>query len=113
MSFDNAFRPSPADAGTRLVVATTSTAGTATQWSTGGMPTCFVVNNGTVPVYLAWGSSTVQAQVPTTSAAGGLALLSTLSRCFQLGPNATNVGWVSAITTAGFANCYITPGYGF
>ena len=112
MSFDNAFRPAPAANGTILVVASSSTGVQATQWSTGNMPTCYCVNNGTVPVYLAWGSSTVLAQIPTTGAGGGLALLSTLSRCFQIGPN-NNAAWVSAVTTAGSANVYITPGYGF
>lgn len=112
MSFDSAFRPTGL---TVLVVGTSSTAGTrvATQWSTGNMSGCWVVNNATVPVYLAWGSSTVQANIPTTGIPNtGLALLSTMGKAFQIGPN-NNAAWIDACTSAGSANIYVTPGIGF
>ena len=111
MSFDNAFRPT---GNTVLVIATSSTGTAATQWSTGGMPTCFCVNASTAPVYLAWGSSLVTAGIPSTGTPiQGLVLLSTLSRCFQIGPSPSASGWVSAVTSGGSANVYITPGVGF
>jgi hypothetical protein len=112
MSFDSAFRPTGL---TKLVIASSSTAGTATQWSTGGMPSCYVANGSTSTLYLAWGTSNVQAAQPTTGTpALGLALLSTASRCFQLGPNPDVQGWISAVTSGGSgANLFITPGIGF
>lgn len=110
MSFDNAFRPAGP---TKLVIATSSTGATPTQWSTGGMPTCWCVNQSTVPVYLAWGSSTVTAGIPSTGTPiEGLVLPSTISRCFQIGPN-NSAAWISAVTSAGSANLFVTPGYGF
>ena len=112
MSFDAAFRPTGT---TKLIIASSSTAGTATQWSTGGMPACFIVNSSTRTVYVAWGSSTVQAAMPTTAApALGLALLSTASRCFQIGPSPDQSGWISIVTSLdSSAQVFVTPGIGF
>jgi hypothetical protein len=110
MSLDSAFRPA---GNTVLVIATTSTSAQATQWSTGNMSGCWVSNQSTLAVWLAWGSSTINASIPTTAAPSqGLALPSTLSRCFTIGPN-NNAAWVSAVTTGATANIYVTPGIGF
>lgn len=110
MSFDSAFRPC---GNTVLVVATSSTGQLATNWSTGNMSQCWVSNQSTLAVWLAWGSSTVAASIPTTGTPSlGLALPSTLSRCFTVGPN-NNVAWISAVTSGGSANIYVTPGIGF
>ena len=110
MSQDSAFRPS---GNTVLVVATSSTGQTPTLWSTGNMSGCWVSNQSTLAVWLAWGSSAIAAGIPTTAApCAGLALPSTLSRCFTLGPN-NAVAWISAVTSGGSANIYVTPGYGF
>jgi len=110
MSQDSAFRPS---GNTVLVAATSSTASIATNWSTGNMSQCWVSNQSTLAVWLAWGSSTIQAGIPTTALpCQGLALPSTVSRCFTLGPN-NNAAWISAVTSAGSASIYVTPGIGF
>lgn len=77
------------------------------------MAGCWVVNGGTVPVYLAWGTSSVQANIPSTALPNtGLCMLSTMGKAFQLGPN-SNVAWIDACTSAGSANVYVTPGVGF
>jgi hypothetical protein len=110
MSQDSAFRPS---GNTVLVVATSSTGQLPTQWNTGNMSACWVSNQSTLAVWLAWGSSTAAAVIPTTGTPSqGLALPSTLSRCFSLGPN-NALAWISAVTTGGSANIYVTPGIGF
>lgn len=110
MSQDSAFRPS---GNTVLVVASSSTSALATQWNTGNMSQCWVSNQSTLAVWLAWGSSTINAAIPTTGTpCQGLALPSTLSRCFTIGPN-NNAAWISAVTSAGTANIYVTPGVGF
>jgi hypothetical protein len=110
MSFDSAFRPS---GNTVLVVATSSTGQPATQWTTGNMSQCWVSNQSTLAVWLAWGPSSVSAGIPTTAAPClGLALPSTLSRCFTLGPN-DSVAWISAVTSGSSAAIYVTPGVGF
>ena len=110
MSQDSAFRPV---GNTVLVAATSSTGQAATKWNTVGMSGCWVSNQSTLAVWLAWGSSSVAASIPTTLTPSlGLALPSTLSRCFSLGPN-DNLAWISAVTTGGSANIYVTPGIGF
>lgn len=111
MSQDSAFRPS----GPTVCVATTvSTATAPTQWSTGGMATCYVSNPNSVPVYLNFGSSTIQAAIPTTATPfNGLCLPSSGYRCFTVGPSTSQSAWVTGVTSAGQANVFVTPGIGF
>lgn len=78
------------------------------------MATAYVANGSTAAVYLAFGSSTVQAAQATTALPSvGLQLPSSASRCFSVGPNPSNAGWVSAVTSAGAALVFVTPGIGF
>lgn len=78
------------------------------------MSQCWIANQSTLPVFLAWGTSSVQATVPSTGTPSlGLCLPSTYSKVFTVGPNPSNAGWLSAATSAGTANIYVTPGVGF
>lgn len=111
MSLDSAFLPL---GNTVLVAASSSTAGTPTQWNTGNNSGCWVANGSTIGVYLAFGTSLVQAAQPTTTLpCPGLALPSSSAKAFTVGPNVTNYGWISAVTSAGSALVYVTPGLGF
>ena len=112
MSQDSAFRPAGP---TVLVNASSSTAGTATQWSTGNMDQVYICNGSTRAIYLAFGSSTVQAAVPTSAVPSyGVAMPSSSSRCFTFGPSISNAGWISVVTSLdSSASVFITPGKGF
>lgn len=95
---------------TKLIAASSSTASTATQVSTGGNQGMWVVNasTATLPVYVAVGSSDVQAACPTTGTpAQGLCIPA------QTGKNITTPpgGWLSAATSAGSASVFATPGF--
>jgi len=98
---------------TRLVAASSSTAGTPTQVCPGGEQGLFVSNPSTVSIYLALGSSSVQAAMPTTSVpAAGLCLPSGQHRTLRV--PGSNYGWLSAVTSAGSAapGLFATPGVG-
>lgn len=108
----NAFRPA---GNTILVVASSSTGVAATQWSStltaANMTVAWTANTGAVPVYLAFGSSSVAAAIPTTSGNPGLTFPSSYAKALSVGPGLN--AWVSAVTSAGTANVYLTPGDGF
>jgi len=97
---------------TKLVAASSSTSVQATQVCTGQEQGMFVSNPSTVAIYLAVGSSTVNAAMPTTSVpAFGACLPPSGYRSFDTpGSN----GWLSAVTSAGAAapGVLATPGYG-
>lgn len=107
MSF-TAFQPSGT---TKLVAASSSTAGgEVTQVSTGSQQGMHIVNTstGTVPVYVAAGSSTVQAACPTTAApAVGLCIPAQGFVHLATPP----AGWLSAVTSAGAVTVFATPGF--
>lgn len=97
---------------TKLVAASSSTGVAATQVCTGNEQGMFVSNPSTVAVYLAFGSSTVAAAMPTTAApALGACLPPSAARSFDT-PGI--YGWLSAVTSAGAAapGIFATPGYG-
>lgn len=97
---------------TKLVAASSSTGLAATQVCTGNEQGMFVSNPSTVSIYLAIGSSSVAAAMPTTAApAPGACLPPSASRAFSVpGSN----GWLSAVTSAGAAapGLLATPGFG-
>lgn len=107
MSF-TAFQPSGT---TKLIAASSSTAGAElTQVSTGSQQGMRVVNTstGTVPVYVAAGSSSVQAACPTTAApATGLCIPAQGFVNLATPPG----GWLSAVTSAGSVSVFATPGF--
>lgn len=111
MSQDSAFRP----CGPTVCVATTvSSATLATQWTTGHMSQCYVSNPNAIPVYLNFGTSSIQGAIPTTAAPfNGLCLPSSGYKCFTVGPSTSQSAWVTGVTSAGQANIFVTPGYGF
>lgn len=91
-----------------LIAASSSTGLAPTQVSTGNQGGMFVSNPSTVSVYVAYGSSTIAAAVPTTAAPAR-------GDCIPAGrcrPYATPSIWLSAVTSAGAANVFATPGYG-
>lgn len=94
---------------TSLIVATT-TASAAIQVSTGAIQGCKVLIQGsTQHVFLAFGQTTATAVLPTTSTpARGMPLLPTSDQTLTIPPG----GWVSAITSSGTANVFLTPGIG-
>lgn len=93
-----------------LAAASSSTAGTPTALTPGGMPSCYVANPSTSSLYIAFGSSTIQAAVPTTAIPTvGLCLLSAQARVFNAGPDSF---YISAVTSAGSASAFATPGVG-
>lgn len=102
-----AFQPS---GNTVLVIASSSTAGTPTQASTGSQQGMLVTNASTAALntWIAFGqTSAVQAQIPSTGTPGpGIFLPPNVPRVFTTPPG----GWLSAITTAGTANVFATPG---
>ena len=70
----------------------------------------YVSNPSTSAVYLAFGTSSVAAGVPTTGTpCPGLCLPSAQAQVFNYGPNAN---WLSAVTSAGSASIFVTPGAG-
>lgn len=94
---------------TVLIAATSSTASTPTQVSTGHQQGMYVVNASTagLPVYIAFGSSSVQAACPTTAVpCVGLCLQPGQGQPFVTPP----AGWLSAATSGGSASVFATPG---
>lgn len=96
---------------TVLIAATSSTAGAErSQVCTGSQQGMHVVNTSTasVPVYVAAGSSTVQAACPTTALpANGLCIPAQASVNLATPPG----GYLSAVTSAGAVSVFATPGY--
>lgn len=106
-----AFQP---QGNTVLVAASSSTASTATQWSTNnGIFGVRCVSGSTIPVYCAFGSSLVQAAAPTTTlpCVGTPIMPNQPTAIFSITSNPT-YSWVSAATTAGSALLFVTPGFG-
>jgi hypothetical protein len=103
-----AFQPSGT---TKLIAASSSTAGgEVTQVSTGSQPGMHIVNasTATVPVYVATGAtSAVQAACPTTTVPSvGLCIPAQGYVNLSTPPG----GWLSAVTSAGTAAVFATPG---
>lgn len=99
---------------TKLVAASSSTSVAATQVCTGGEQGMFLSNPSSLPIYVAIGSSVVQAAAPTTATpATGLCLPSGRARPFGSLGGSTN-GWLSAVTSGGTATpgLLATPGAG-
>ena len=97
---------------TKLVAASSSTSAGGTQVSTGNEQGLYLANPSTVPIYVALGSSSVQAAVPTTATPSmGLCLPAGQQRALS---NPGSYGWLSAVTSAGAAvpGLYATPGVG-
>jgi hypothetical protein len=108
----NAFQPSGL---TKLVAASSSTSVAATQVCTGSEQGMYLTNPCTVPLYVAQGSSTVQAAQPTTGIpATGFCLPAGASRVISVPGSAPATGWLSAVTSAGTAapGLFATPGLG-
>lgn len=104
MSF-TAFQPS---GNTALIAASSSTATTATQVCTGSQQGMMISNPSTVPVYVAAGTSSVQAACPTTAVpCPGLCVPNGQMRPLTTPPG----GWLSAATSAGSASVFATPGF--
>lgn len=93
---------------TALVLATT-TASAPQQPSTGSIQGLLLTNQSTNDAWVAFGVSTATAVLPTTSTpSAGMPLLQRSQATFGVPPNV----WLSAITTAGTAAIYATPGFG-
>ena len=106
----NSFQPTGL---TKLVAASSSTGLAATQVCTGSEQGLYLANPSTVPIYLAMGSSSVAAAVPTTGAPGfGLCIPAGVQRTLNV--PGSNFGWLSAVTSAGAAapGLFATPGLG-
>jgi len=102
------FKPSGT---TKLINATTAGA-VLTQVCTGGEEGVFISNPSTVPAYIAFGSSSIVAAVPTTGTpATGLCLLGQGERTFWM-PGGAAHGYLDAISTAGTVPLFATPGIG-
>lgn len=104
----NAFMPR---ATTKLVAASSSTSGAeVTQVCTGSEQAMYIANASTTPVYLATaGTSVVQATVPTTATpATGQCIPNGAPPLLIVTPPG---GWLSAVTSAGAANVFATPGF--
>lgn len=100
-----AFQPSGT---TKLVAASSSTASAATQVSTGSQQGMFVSNPSSVAVYVAAGTSDVQAAQPTTDVpCPGLCIPAGRALAIATPPS----GWLSAATSAGAASVFATPGF--
>jgi hypothetical protein len=95
---------------TVLVLASSSTASTATQVSTGFLQAgVFVTNGSSVNIYVTFGTSTVQAAQPTTTlGCAGACFPPSAVRMLDIGPSPTG-SWCSAATSAGSATLYVTP----
>lgn len=97
-----------ASANSALIAASSSTASAPTQVSTGGQQGMYLANPSTVPVYAAFGSSLIQAGCPTTAVpCPGVCVLPGQSVPFTVPPQ----GWLSAVTSAGNASLFATPGF--
>ncbi len=96
--------------GLTSLIAATTTASAAVQVSTGAIQGCKVLVQGsTQHVFLAFGQTTATAVLPTTSTpADGMPVQPGSDNTFTIPPG----GWVSAITSSGTANVFITPGIG-
>lgn len=96
-----------------LVAASSSTSAAPTQVVlNNGLPTVYVANPSTVPVYIAFGTSSVTAGCPTTAVpCAGLCLPSGQGQAFNAGP-AVLTSWLSAVTSAGSASIFATAGTG-
>ena len=106
MASPQAFQPQ----GATSLIAATTTASAAVQVSTGAIQGVKVLTHGsTQHVFLAFGPSTATAVLPTTATpANGMPLLPSSDGTFTIPPG----GWVSAITSSGTCNVYLTPGIG-
>ena len=95
-----------------LIAATSSTASSPTQISTGWCVATYFANPSTSPVYIAYGSSSVQAGVPTTAVpCVGMCFPSGTGGLINTGPSNT-FNWLSVVTSAGSASVFATPGSG-
>jgi len=91
-----------------LVAASSSTASTPTQVSTGSQQGMYIANPSTIPVYVAAGSSSIQAACPTTAVpCVGMCVLPGQGMYATVPPQ----GWLSAATSAGAASVMATPGF--
>ena len=101
-----AFQPQ----GNTILIAGTTTASVAVQPSTGSIIGCRISNIATGVTYIAVSpSSGISAVIPTTSTpANGFPLLPNSAETFNVAPNF----WLSAITSAGTAQIFATPGFG-
>ncbi|HQZ37128.1 MAG TPA: hypothetical protein PK020_22070 [Ilumatobacteraceae bacterium] len=98
-----AFRPM----GNTTLIASTAASATIAQPSTGHIQGCMLVNRSTNDAFIAIGVSTATAAIPTTSAtAAGMCLPKNTERFIKTPPNF----YISAITSAGQADIFITPG---
>lgn len=105
MSAIEAFNPQ----GNTILIIATTTASAATQVSTGNVSGIRIATIGAATAYVAIGSSTVQAVLPTSSTpATGIPLLSNSAETFSARPGS----YVSAITTSGTQSIYATAGEG-
>jgi hypothetical protein len=96
----------------KLILVSSSTGQVAQQISSAYVPATLLSNPSTVAIYIALGSSSVAAGQPTTATACvGLCLPAGRERVFGLGPSPT-VSWCSAVTSAGSALLFSTPGSG-
>jgi hypothetical protein len=91
-----------------LVAASSSTSGVSpTQVCTGSQQGMYLANPSTIAVYVAAGSSSVQAACPTTS-------VPAVGQCIPAGTQehiwSPPAGWLSAVTSGGSASLFATPG---
>lgn len=105
MSHMHSFMPE----GATSLIAVTSTPSTAAQISSGNVAGVLITNLGSVVAYIAMGSSTVSAALPSTSApATGSPVLPNSAATYEVRPGF----YLSAVTSAGTAALYATPGSG-
>ena len=106
MSNFDTFRPQ----GNTSLIAATTTASAAIQLTDGDIQGCKVLITGsTQHVFLAFGQTTATAALPTTSTpAFGMPVQPASDQTFAIPPGA----WVSAITSSGTANVWLSPGSG-
>lgn len=105
MAFTNPFKPQ----GNTALIAPTTTASAAIQPSTASIATFRLNNTSTNPVWVAYGSSTIVATLPTTTtAANAFPMAAGGIETFDFTPNC----YVSAITTVGTGQLALTPGLG-
>ena len=100
---------------TVLVAASSSTASTPTQVSTGSQQAAWLNNPTTTPIYVTVGISsapagvTLQAAVPTTNVPTvGMCITNVSPKVISVPPTC----WLSAATSAGAASLFVTPGFG-
>jgi hypothetical protein len=105
----DAFRPV---LNTSLILVSSSTGLAAQQVSSSYTPAVLLSNPSTVAVYIALGTSSIAAGQPTTAApCPGMCLPAGRERVFSLGPG-PSASWCSAVTSAGAAILFSTPGSG-